>query len=125
MVKRKWTEIGLFAVKCLTVAYILTGLLLLLVAMLLYKIQLSEKVVNILVVVIYVLAGFFCGFITGKKMMYRRFVWGGLMGIIYFVVLFVISWIANQGFPELSMKFGSTCMLCVASGMLGGMISGN
>jgi len=125
LMKRKITEAGLFAVKCLTVAYILTGVLLLLLAMLLYKLQLSERAVNISIVVIYVLVCFFAGFITGKKMVHRRFLWGGIIGMVYFLVLFVISWIAGQSFPEMTMKFGSTFFLCTASAMLGGMVSGS
>jgi len=117
-------KILIFAMKCLTAAYLLTGLLLLLLAMLLFKLHLSEKVVNVCIVLIYILVCFLAGLITGKKAIRRRFLWGGLMGAFYFLILFVISMIVSQSFPELTTKFGSTFLLCSGSGMLGGMISG-
>ena len=43
-------------IKSLLAAYIVTGLLLLLLALLLYKLQLSESVVNIGIIAIYVAA---------------------------------------------------------------------
>lgn len=58
----------LFLLKCLLFSYILTGGFLLLLALFLYKFQLSEKVVSIAIIGIYVVAVFFAGFMTGKRM---------------------------------------------------------
>lgn len=113
----------LFLLKSLLFSYILTGGLLLLLALLLYKANLSQKVVSICIIVIYVLATFFAGFITGKKLKNRRFLWGALMGAAYFLVLAVISLVVNRQPGILSSSFLTTLILCCGGGMLGGMLS--
>ena len=61
-----------FLLKSLLFSYILTGVMLVVLAFLLYKLGLSEKIVSIAIIVIYVAATLFAGFVTGKKMQNRR-----------------------------------------------------
>lgn len=110
-------------IKSLLAAYIVTGLLLLLLALLLYKLQLSESVVNIGIIAIYVAACFLGGFLEGKMMKTRKFLWGGAFGLLYFAVLAIISLAVGQGFSGSSSHFVTTLILCMAGGTLGGMIS--
>lgn len=110
-------------IKSLLAAYIVTGLLLLLLALLLYKLQLSESVVNIGIIAIYVAACFLGGFLEGKMMKTRKFLWGGAFGLLYFTVLAVISLAVGQGFSGSSSHFVTTLILCMAGGTLGGMVS--
>lgn len=120
----KWGEIPvLFLLKSLLFSYILTGGLLLLLALLLYKVGLSQKVVSICIIVIYVLATFFAGFITGKKLKSRKFLWGALMGLAYFLILVVVSLIVNRQPSVLANSLLTTLVLCGGGGMLGGMLS--
>ena len=76
----------LFLLKTLLFSYILTGALLALLAFLLYKVGLTEKIVSIVIIAIYVAATFFAGFMAGKKLKNRKFLWGLLMGSAYFLV---------------------------------------
>ncbi len=122
-VSKKYLPQVLFALKCLLFSYILTGAFLLLLAFLLYKLHLSEKVVNVCIILIYIATSFFAGFMTGKKRGKKKFFWGSLMGGAYFVVLFLVSVIVNRSFPELSSDFTTTLFLCMGGGMLGGMLS--
>lgn len=110
-------------IKSLLASYIVTGLLLLLLALLLYKLQLSESVVNIGIIAIYVAACFLGGFLEGKMMKTRKFLWGGAFGLLYFAVLAVISLAVGQGFSGSSSHFVTTLILCMAGGTLGGMVS--
>ena len=110
-------------IKSLLAAYIVTGLLLLLLALLLYKLQLSESVVNIGIIAIYVAACFLGGFLEGKMMKTRKFLWGGAFGLLYFAVLAVISLAVGQGFSGSSSHLVTTLILCMAGGTLGGMVS--
>ena len=110
-------------IKSLLAAYIVTGLLLLLLALLLYKLQLSESVVNIGIIAIYVAACFLGGFLEGKMMKTRKFLWGGAFGLLYFAVLTIISLAVGQGFSGSSSHFVTTLILCMAGGTLGGMVS--
>ena len=109
--------------KCLLFSYILTGALLALLSLLRYKSGLGEKAVTIAVIVIYVAATFFAGFLAGKKMQSRKFFWGLLEGAAYFLVLAVISVFAGEKGANLGNSFFTTLALCAGGGMLGGMVS--
>ena len=109
--------------KCLLAAYLLTGGALLLLALLLYRFQLSGQAVNIGIVVIYTAAAFLAGFFAGKGTGERRFLWGLLAGTIYFVLLALLTLLVNHEFKDFGNHFFTTLMICAGSGMLGGMLS--
>lgn len=110
-------------VKCLLAAYLLTGAGLLLLALLLYRLQLSENIVNIGIIVIYALSSLAAGFLCGKCVKDRRFLWGLICGVLYFCVLAALTLAVNHSFRDLNTRFFTTLMICAGSGMLGGMIS--
>lgn len=108
--------------KALLAAYIVTGGLLLLLALLLYKLRLSESVINLSITAIYLIACFLVGFLMGKMMKTRKYLWGAAGGLLYFTLLALISLAARQGSAEAS-SFITTLLLCTAGGTLGGMLS--
>ncbi|MGN0132530.1 MAG: TIGR04086 family membrane protein [Lachnospiraceae bacterium] len=107
----------------LVFAYVLTGILLLGLAFLLYKFRLDEKVINIAIIVIYVAVTFITGFLAGKKLKVRKFLWGFLLGAGYFLILAVVSVIAGQQETVFGSHLLTTFILCAGGGMLGGMLS--
>lgn len=113
----------LFLLKTLLFSYILTGALLALLAFLLYKVGLTEKIVSIVIIAIYVAATFFAGFTAGKKLKCRKFLWGLVMGSAYFLVLAGISMMLGEPAGQLGDSVVTTLVLCAAGGMLGGMLS--
>ena len=112
-----------FILKCLLISYLLTTGLLLLLALMLYRFDLSEKTVSICIIGIYIIITFLSGFLAGKREGSRKFLWGLLMGGLYFSILIVISLVINQGMNEVSGNFFTVLILCCGSGMLGGMLS--
>ncbi len=112
-----------FILKCLLISYLLTTGLLLLLALMLYRFGLSEKAVSICIIGIYIIVTFLAGLLAGKREGSRKFLWGLLMGGLYFLILIVVSLIVNQGMQEVSGNFFTVLVLCCGSGMLGGMIS--
>ncbi len=112
-----------FILKNLLLSYLLTTILLLLVSLFLYRFSLSEKTVSICITGIYISVTFLAGFLAGKKEGTRKFLWGLLMGILYFLILALVSLIVNQGSLGLTGNFFTILLLCGASGMLGGMLS--
>lgn len=121
--EKDMARLPLSIAKCLLAAYLLTGGALLLLALLLYRLQLSEQIVSIGIIVIYVIAAFVCGFLNGKCAQDRRFLWGLLGGSLYFAILALITLVVNHGFQDMSTHFFTTLMICAGSGMLGGMVS--
>lgn len=113
----------IFMLKCLLFSYVLTAGLLLLLALLLYRFSLQEKVVNVCIILVYIAVTFLAGLITGKKAGSRRFLWGLLMGVLYFVVLAMVSLIVNRSIQDVASNFVTVFLLCAGSGMLGGMVS--
>lgn len=112
-----------FILKCLLFSYLITAGLLLLMALLLYRFSLTEQVVSVGIIAIYVIVTFLAGFLTGKKMGTRKFLWGLLMGCAYFVVLILVSLIVNHRLSDVAANFVTVLLLCGGSGMLGGMFS--
>ena len=109
--------------KCLLVSYILTGILLLFLALLLYKFSLPKQVIGIGIIVIYIVSSFLGGLLLGKNMKVKKYLWGLGLGLGYFVILVLLSLIVNGGFQNVSGNFLLTLVLCGGSGMLGGMLS--
>lgn len=121
--ERKIKISALTILKILLVMYLVTGALLLALSAMLYKMQLSETVVSVGIVVIYVVSGFLGGFLSGKVMKTRRFFWGMIMGGAYFLILVLGSILFQQGINMEVSRFFTTLILCTASGMIGGMVS--
>ncbi len=119
-------EGGAKALKLLTtllVMYVVSGVLLLVIAFLLYKFRLSEQVVSIAILAVYIVSGVLGGIMIGKKMKTRKFIWGLVMGGLYFAVLIIGSLVMNQGIGSDVVHVGTTFAICLAAGMVGGMIS--
>ena len=102
---------------------ILTSLILLILAFLLFKVNLTKEVLGVTITITYVLTCFVAGRMAGKQIQKRRFMWGGIIGAAYYVVLVLISVLAGQPMTEVANSMFTTLILCVGGGMLGGMLS--
>lgn len=109
--------------KALLAAYIVTGLLLMLIAGLLYRFRLDEGKVQIGIILTYILSCFVGGFLAGKMMKSRKFLWGVLLGLLYFVIMTVVSLAVNRDLQGTSSGFVTSFLLCMGGGMLGGMLA--
>ena len=107
----------------LLLSYLITIGGLLLLALLLYKIPLSESAVNIGIIIIYIFSTFLTSFICGKKMQKKKFLWGFILGSAYFLVLLAISLITNQSNVILGTNVLTSFMICAGAGTLGGMLA--
>ncbi len=107
--------------KALLVAYVMTGLFLLITAGLMYRFELSEGKVKIAVIGIYVLSCFTGGFLAGRMMKNRKFLWGSLLGFLYFAVMLTVSVAVGRELKEAVMGISTTFFICIISGMIGGI----
>ena len=108
--------------KCILFAYILTAIMLLFFAFLLYKFSMPAKVIGVGIIVIYVGCSLLGGFLAGKRIQVKKYIWGLCVGVSYFLLLVVLSLIINGGFQNISDDFLLTLILCGGGGMLGGML---
>lgn len=114
---------SMWLLKALLCAYVTTGILLLILTLLLYKLNLSEENVNAGIILIYVISTFAGGFVMGKLAGVRKFLWGLLAGALYFVLLILISFGIYRTIQSDAVSLSTTFLLCAGGGMLGGMVS--
>ena len=103
-------------------AWVVTALLLLFMALLLFKLELNESKVSMGITAVYPLSCFFGGLAAGKGGKKKKFLWGLLTGAVYFLILVLLSWNLRAG-REGYFSLIFTGILCLGGGMLGGMIS--
>ena len=128
MEKKTGTRAGLerkilWMVKALLCAYVVTGIMLLILTVLLYKLGLSEENVNAGIILIYVISTFSGGFVIGKFAKIRKFLWGLLAGVLYFILLLLLSLGIYHSLQGEAVHLVTTFLLCAGGGMLGGMVS--
>ena len=94
-----------------------------LLALVILQLNVSEGTVAAGVMVIYLLSCFLGGFLLGKGVGKNKFLWGVILGAVYFVLLMILSAAAGSGSFGGSGRIFSTFLLCCAGGMAGGMLA--
>ena len=107
----------------LVAMYVITGLLLVLLAALLGKLELSDAAVSIGIIATYIVSCFAGGFLIGKKKKKKTYLWGLCVGTFYFIVLLLGNLAVNRGLDGQLVHMLTTAVLCILSGMAGGMLS--
>ena len=124
MGKKEQNEVWImWIVKALLAAYVVTGILLIILALALYKFELNEGAVTAGVTAVYLISTFAGGLVAGKLAKVRRFLWGIVLGILYFALLLLITVGIYRTFHGSSTEILVTFALCAGGGMAGGMIS--
>ena len=109
MRKKEQNEVWImWMVKALLAAYVVTGILLIILALALYKFELNEGAVTAGVTAVYLISTF-----TG----------GLVLGILYFALLLLVTVGIYRTFHGSSTEILVTFALCAGGGMAGGMIS--
>ena len=109
--------------EALLCAWLVTGVLLLILAVLLWKMNLREGQISVGITVTYLLSCFAGGWFIGRKTGKRRFLSGLLQGICYFLLLLAVSMLAHPGGLPQIREILTSLALCAAGGMAGGMLS--
>ena len=124
MRKKEQNEVWImWMVKALLAAYVVTGILLIILARALYKFELNEGAVTAGVTAVYLISTFTGGLVVGKLAKVRRFLWGIVLGILYFALLLLVTVGIYRTFHGSSTEILVTFALCAGGGMAGGMIS--
>jgi putative membrane protein (TIGR04086 family) len=110
-------------IKYLVIAYVLTGILLLALTSALYWWRFKGSVVTGCIFGIYVIVNFIGGLLAGKRAENRRFLKGLLFGVLYFLVLLIVSICVNRGIAAGNATLLYAFLACAISGMIGGMVS--
>ena len=102
-------------IKSLLASYIVTGILLLVLTFFMYKFELNEKIVSAAIVGIYVVSTLIGGMIIGKLTKSKRYLWGMVLGIVYFVLLLLITLGVYRTLNGDSVSIVTSLILCALS----------
>ena len=109
--------------KVMFVTYLFSAVLLILLAAVLYKFGLSAQKLRLGVMAIYCLSGFLSGFLMGKIVQTKKYLWGVVTGLCYFAALAAVSLILHGDFQGNYKNILMQLALCLASGMIGGALA--
>lgn len=115
-------KIGNFFI-ILGIMFLCSLLMLGILTLIIWKMDGGSNVLSVGVIVIYILSNALGGFLVGKMMGQQKFFWGVVIGAAYFLVLFLIGVGLMQTKINGNMQIISGAMVCVISGMLGGMVA--
>lgn len=107
-------------VKGLLMSAAITFFAVVILALLILKTGISEKILHIAVVTVYVISCFTAGFYNGRRLKHKRFVWGIIGGLLYFIILLIMT--MAQGGVQFRVGVLTTALICLGSGMFGGML---
>lgn len=114
---------GIVCMTALFASYFMTAVMLLILALLLYKMDLDESKVAVGILIIYIVSGFIGGFLAGKGVGNKKYLWGLAVGLLYFLILLGVSAASGHILLQEGIHLFTTMILCVGSGMMGGMLS--
>lgn len=109
--------------KILLVMYAVTAILLFLLATLVQQFNWERGTISLGISIVYVISCFIGGFFTGKVQRTKKFIWGILMGLAYIIIMLIITLAVKHGFHSTVSAFVINLLLCLGSGMIGGMLS--
>lgn len=112
-----------FMIRTLLTAYIITGLLLMILAFLLYKWNLTQSKIDLGILAVYLISNLAGGFVIGKQTQERKFIWGLISGILYFLLLLLVTFLVYHNIQGDVKDMIMTLFLCAGGGMIGGMVS--
>lgn len=107
----------------LLVSYAITMAGIMILAFLLFLFSISEKTADIGIMIIYILSCFVAGMMMGRKQKTKRYLWGMLIGGIYYCILvFASFWVVSPAALQMT-EFITSIIICWLSATLGGMLS--
>lgn len=109
--------------KTLIIGYVITVAALLILAFCLYKFRVSDSVITIGIYVTYGISTLFGGLILAKGMKNNRLMWGALYGVMYLIILSVISLIVSRGAAIDVSQLIKSAAVCIICGAVGGIVS--
>lgn len=104
------------------VSFVLTALLLVVVAFVLYQTKASVEHMGGAILLVYAIDSFVGGMIFSAQKDSRHYLMGGLFGLAYFIIIYGVSAVWNKSISAMFPAMLTTLLVCILAGMLGGML---
>lgn len=105
--------------KTMVIAYAVTGVILVILSFILYKTGLTEWQVSAGIIVTYAVSSFIGGYIIARKEKTRRLMWGTGFGVMYFLILLVVSLLISDGIQPDTTSVIRGAVICICAGAIG------
>ena len=106
-------------IKALIFSIILTLIALVVLSLVLSFSEVSESVINPAIIVISSVSILIGGFLVAKKIKQKGILNGAILGIIYMLIIYLISSLLNNNF-----SLGISAFIMIGAGMLSGALGG-
>ncbi|MDO4169845.1 MAG: TIGR04086 family membrane protein [Lachnospiraceae bacterium] len=114
---------GIRLLQGLFLSYIITGIILVIFAFLLYKMEWGEKSLHMGIIATYIISTVIGGFYVGRKVKTQRLIFGFLFGALYIGVIILVASLLYPNHVLFSKNFLSVVCMCMSGGILGGILS--
>ena len=109
-------------IKAMILGYLISAAALAALAFFLYQWDIEENHLRVGMLIIYALACLGGGFYIGRETKHRQYLWGLFVGLLYFAI-HMAGVVALEGIaPERIIPITSLALLCMGSGMMGGLL---
>ena len=105
------------------VGFSITCVGVIILALCLLLLSLSEEMIDWGILVLYILSCFMAGFVIGKRRKTRRFLWGIFIGIMYYSLLFAATFFVVSSTDTNIYDVVTSLLVCCGSAAFGGMLS--
>lgn len=108
--------------KALVLSYMISAAALIVLAGMLYQLDIGDTQIQAGVIITYIVSVAAGGFYVGRKVKKREFLWGLIVGLLYYSI-HIAAFVAAEGvLPDRIVPATALALLCMGSGMLGGML---
>lgn len=124
MNRENFLSSSLFSIlKAALIVILFTVIMLVLLAFILFKAGLSDSVIKYCIWAIYFFSNLIGGLLIGKAKGEKKFLWGFLTGLTYFILLSICSFIFTKGFYQDISAVAPALFCTLGGGILGGMLA--
>lgn len=115
-------KITMIMLRSAIVSWLLTVVAAVVLAFIAFMFHFTDGNINAGVVIINILACFIGGFMAGKGLKEKKYLWGLMLGALYFVFLLSCSCLFSPENNGSAVAGMTSALICLGSGMLGGML---
>lgn len=107
--------------KAMVLSCMVSVLLIVVTAFVMLKTGFSLNSAKVISGIIYFMSSFSAGFVMGKVMETRKYIWGICCGVTYFLIIFALSAVMEGG-AAIGIGVFTAFIISITGGMLGGMV---